>query len=270
MGLLDLLNPFDAAMQTLARRDVMPTSLNTAQLRKLGAAFHAGNFVSAQHTITGPLTDLFDGVKSILNPTTEQRPDRVTPENPQGNVTTGMNPADARLAVKQSLRAAGYQPDPDKRGTLMDLSSDPRINLQIKTNVERHQGDGFAIQSNDPAVLEAFPCWEFYRLEDRNKTRDWPTRWRTAAALVGDTDAIRVLDETERMVARIDSPIWQALGDGEGGYDDVLHRDRPPFAYNSGMWTRIISMKESLALGFVFETPVASSDIISQLLEEVA
>lgn len=267
MTLADL-NPFNEALTSLAARQPLPTNLNTAELRRLGVGFHRQNFTSAQHSLSGPLNDLFDAVKSVLSPRTEQRADRITPENPQGNVTVGMNPADARLAVKQSLREAGYSPRPGERGTLKDLSSDPRINLQIKTNVQLSQGAGFAVQSNDPAVLEAFPCWELVRFtQPKGKARDWESRWRIAAQISGDGDAARVLADSGRMVARKDSPIWDALGDPEN-FDDALGNNYPPFAFNSGMWTQDVSYDDAEKLGLVnLETKVESNlpDDLAQL-----
>ena len=37
------------------------------------------------------------------------------------------------------------------------------------------------------------------------------------------------------MVARKDSPVWDKIGDGAGGYRDTLGNPYPPFAFNSGM-----------------------------------
>lgn len=261
------LRPFESAVQSLARRKALPTNLDSAGLRQLGAAWHRQNFVSAQNTISGVINDIKKAVESVVNPVTETRADRITPENPMGYVTTGMNPADARQAIRESLKEFGYSPDPDVRGTIKDLSSSARINLVVKTNTELSQGAGFAIKSNDPAVLEAFPCWELYRLEEKKVERNWATRWRLAAQVSGDVDAARVLEESGRMVARKDSPIWQALGDGEG-FDDTLGNPFPPFAFNSGMWTRDVSYDDAESLGLVnLNTKVESNlpDDLAQL-----
>lgn len=263
MTLADLM-PFETAVQSLARRGVLPTALNSADLRAMGAAFHRQNFTSAQTLITDLLEAYKTKIAALINPTTEQRADRVTPENPQGNVTTGPNPATVRAEIKALLGSDGS-------GGLSDLGSDARVNLVIKTNTELAQGAGFAIQSNDPAVLEAFPCWELYRLEAKRDPRDWEQRWRLCASVVGDVDAARVLDSTGRMVARKDSPIWQALGDGEDGSTDTLGNPYPPFAFNSGMWTRNVSFDDAAALGLVdLNTTVRSTlpEDLSQLFAE--
>jgi len=266
MATLAPLRSFESAVRSLARRKPLPTNLNSAGLRQLGAGFHRANFTSAKTLLTDVLDAYKEKIGSILEPRTEQRADRVTPENPSGNVTVGLDPATVRTQIKQLLRSDGS-------GGLQDLSSDARINLVIKTNVELSQGAGFAVQSNDPAVLEAFPAWELYRLEGKKQQRDWAARWRIAAQVTGDVDAARVLDQTGRMVARKDSPIWQALGDGEGGYTDTLGNPYPPFAFNSGMWTRNVSYNEARDLGLVdINTKVTSilPDDLSQLFKEAA
>jgi hypothetical protein len=55
------------------------------------------------------------------------------------------------------------------------------------------------------------------------------------------------------MVALKDDPIWQALGDGDGGYDDTLGNPFAPFAFNSGYETLDVSRKESVSLGLIGE-----------------
>jgi len=74
-------------------------------------------------------------------------------------------------------------------------------------------------------------------------------RWVAAARESGDDDALRIFEATGRMVARKDSPIWQALGDGAGGYDDCLGNDYEPYAFNSGMGREEVSASEYEELG---------------------
>lgn len=271
MTIADLL-PFDEAVKSLAARNVLPTALDSAGLKQLGGAFHRQNFTSAQTLITDLLDAYKEKVGTIINPTTELRADRITPQNPTGATTTGINPATARAQVKELMQSLGMQPT-GAAGGVSELASDARINLVIKTNTELSQGAGFAIQSNDPAVLEAFPCWELYRLEGKTKERDWETRWATAAAISGDTDAARVLSESNRMVARKDSPIWQSLGDGPADTTDGLGNPYPPFAFNSGMWTRNIAYDDAEQLGLVnLATQVESNlpDDLAQLFSTAA
>ena len=53
------------------------------------------------------------------------------------------------------------------------------------------------------------------------------------------------------MVALKTSPIWQALGDGAGGYRDTLGNPYPPFAYGSGLAWADVSRDEAIELGLI-------------------
>lgn len=169
-----------------------------------------------------------------------------------------INDATARCNLRQAIIAAGYHPATAniEPNSTEDLLSDSRINLAIKTNVEMAQGAGRFIQANDPAVLGGFPAMELVRYEDRKSPRDWAQRWKVAAQIANDQRAAAVLELHGRMVALKSSSIWQALGDGAGGYDDTLNNPYPPFALNSGMWTESVSYEEAEAFGLVTLTDV--------------
>ena len=53
------------------------------------------------------------------------------------------------------------------------------------------------------------------------------------------------------MMALVGSPVWQALGDGAGGYNDTLGNDFPPFAWRSGMQRRQVPRDECEAVGLI-------------------
>jgi hypothetical protein len=253
MNLLDTPVQFIEALKVLDQKQVFPTSLDSAALKQLDAGTRRQAFFSATNNLSGVLDGIKDGVASILNPAQEQREDRVTENNPKGNVTTGMDPASARLKIKQLFQKFGYNPGEDIRGTIKDLSSDARINLVVKTNVELAQGAGRFIQENsDPDVVDLWPALELVRFESRAKPRDWQERWRTAAGASGDDDAARMLDDNGRMVARKDSPIWDSLGDSDL-FPDALDNPFPPFAFNSGMWTMEVSRDEAIEMGLIDE-----------------
>ncbi|HXI73456.1 MAG TPA: hypothetical protein VNN22_24195 [Verrucomicrobiae bacterium] len=249
--MIDTLHPFTAAVRANEVKSALPSDLSSAELRTLDAAVKRKSFISARTMLTDLLDQYKFDVESIINPKTEQRADRVTPENPEGNVTTGLNQAYARQGIKDLLRGLGYAPEPGEAGTLKDLSSNPRINLVLKTNTELAQGAGRFIQMNNPDVLDQFPAQELVRFEQRMKVRDWEARWAAAADESGDEDAAKCLEDSGRMVALKDSEIWQALGDGAGGYDDTLGNPYPPFAFNSGMWVQSVSRSDAEELGLI-------------------
>lgn len=246
------LQPFSQALQAQQQKAVLPTALDSATIRQqLDAATRRQSFFSSQTMFGTYLDQLKADVESILNPTTQSRADRVTAANPLGNVSTGQDLPTARLRAKELLQRLGYSPQEGEAGTIKDLSSDARINLVIQTNKSLAQGAGQFIQSQDEQVLVAFPAWELIRVEARKQERDWAQRWRLCAQIVGDVAAARVQAETGRMVARKDSAIWQALGDGLDGSDDTLGNPFPPFAFNSGMDVRDIAWSEAVKLGLM-------------------
>jgi hypothetical protein len=223
--------------EALARlsRPVMGTLLKSVDLQELGAQVTERSFFSAQTTLGSYLDEVKKRVEDILNPRTEMRDD--VP------FTAGINPATARLELKQLLERLGYQPDPEKRGTIEDLSSDRRIDLVVDHNVAEAAGYGQYIQGQDPEVLDLYPAQELVRVEERKEPRNWKNIWLSAAAEVGDEDAARVFRQTGRMVARKDSPIWEAISD--------FGRPWPPFKWGSGMGLEDRSRKEAMALGLV-------------------
>lgn len=223
--------PFQEAVGQLAGKQIIPSDLSSLEWSGVPQQLRDRAFFSARVTNAQFLQGAKDKIDSILNPRTVQRTDRVTPDNPEGFVTEGINPATARAELKQLLQEIGYQPDADKRGTIQDLSSDRRLNLIIKTNLEMAQGYGGWLQGQDPAVLRAYPAQELFRLEDRKEPRDWLSRWQGAGGrLFGG-----------RMIALKSDSVWTEISAFGNPY--------PPFDFNSGMWVRPVARQEAMSLG---------------------
>ena len=104
------------------------------------------------------------------------------------------------------------------------------------------------VNAQTAATCYAFPAWELVRYESRRVPRDWPARWKAAGDSVGWVGASRDFGE---MVALKNSPIWQALGDGAGGYKDTLGNPYPPFAFTSGMFWDGVRRDRCIALGLI-------------------
>lgn len=248
--------PFAEALARHDVRQVMPTHLSSRQLQEIDRGITKTSLFSARNLMQGYLEALKEKLRLLISPAQVSRPDRATAGNPDGLTTDGRNDADLRVELRQVLKEHGYAPAPEDRGTIKDFASDQRLNLVVRTNVEIAQNYGYWQQGQDPLVLDAFPAQELYRAGDPvGKVRDWPKRWRAAAAAAGDEDALRVQDESGRMIARKDSPIWQSLGDGDGldpdEASDALHNPYPPFAFNSLMDIRDIGRDQALALGLI-------------------
>ena len=103
------------------------------------------------------------------------------------------------------------------------------------------------LAAQTPGQLRRYPAWRLKRSKVREIPRqDWYDRWVNAGEAVRWQGAC-----ASDFVALKTSPIWQALGDGAGGYRDVWGNPFPPFAVDSGMdWWRV-SREECDVLGLV-------------------
>ena len=129
------------------------------------------------------------------------------------------------------------------------------MNLELFQRVPQEvaQGAGeFVRQNESQEELEEYPALELVRGYARRVPRgttgkegddSWEERWEAAGGELADS----------RMVALKSNPVWQALGDGEGGYDDALGNPFPPFWFNSGGVVESVSRKESIELGLMEE-----------------
>ena len=128
---------------------------------------------------------------------------------------------------------------------LADLS-EPRINLILSTQKRRAQSIG-QLMSQNPVQRAMYPAWRLKRIAWRAVPReDWPARWAAAGASCGFAGALQ-----DSFIALKSSPIWTALGRGEGGFKDVLGDPFPPFAFGSGMGWRRVSREECIQLGLI-------------------
>ena len=175
------------------------------------------------------------------------------------------------------IQEAAALTEPDKiRGVIYDLGKfadedvADNIRFALKISQEVASGAGQYLNQNlSPSVLDEYPALEFARMFERDVPRglkrgpkgalipvpddNWPSRWAAAGAEAGDDDWLDWQGDaqTGRGVALKSSGIWQALGDGAGGYDDTLGNPFPPFAFNSGFMTTDLSRAEAVKLGLI-------------------
>ncbi len=178
----------------------------------------------------------------------------------------------SKIQTAQSLTEPAAQ-----RGVIYDLTKfvgndeiASSIRFALKISQEVASGAGQYLNQNlSPEVLDEYPALEFKRLFDRTVPRglkrgpkgalimvpedNWPSRWAAAGAEAGDDNWLDWEGDAQggRGLALKSSGIWQALGDGAGGYDDTLGNPFPPFAFNSGFMTFDVSRKEAVNLGLI-------------------
>ena len=143
------------------------------------------------------------------------------------------NKADFTKAAQDALAAMGYDPENEDAplNSMRDRGSEARLALILKTQVGQARSVARkAASAASPDFEFDFPGWELRRAGDRRAPRDWAARWQAAGEAVGWEGAAR-----GALVALKGSPIWAAIGRGDGGYSDTLGNPYPPFAFNSAM-----------------------------------
>ena len=155
-----------------------------------------------------------------------------------------INRAQAMERLMEELAQMGHSPLDG--GGLTNPASIKRLDLIVKT--QRGMAASVArLATQTEGVLHQFPAWELARVSDRNMPRsDWAARWDAAGSSCGFEGALQ-----GRFIALKDSPIWQSLGDGAGGYRDTLMNPFPPFAYGSGMGWIGVDRDQCIALGLI-------------------
>jgi len=231
----------NTALEYIARKRLMPTALSTSGLAQLSAQVRERALFSARQTRVDALATYAEQLQKLLSGTTDR--------------------ASARLELRDYYQSIGHVPENEE--DLTDHASGARINLVLDTNTQMAQGYGYLEAGNTDESLELYPCSELVRGEERRVTRgykvvkghlerdpdnSWPARWKAAAEQSGDTDALACLQTHRRMIARKDSPIWEALSEFGQPY--------PPFAFNSGMILQDVERDEAVKLGVIDELAV--------------
>jgi len=140
------------------------------------------------------------------------------------DVTSGETSiADARRWISSLTDDQGYE------------LGQSRAELIVDTLTKTAQGYIKKKHDYSPDMVELFPGWELYRADERKQPRNWPERWTVSCQDAGDEDALRIFNETGRMVALKESGVWDSLGNSEL-WDDALDVSYPPFYFNSGVF----------------------------------
>ncbi len=164
----------------------------------------------------------------------------------------------ARDMLGGVLEQMGHSPLDD--GGLRNPASIARMDLIIDTQSQMAASVA-QLEAQTGSVVAMWPAWRLTRLEGRGMPRqDWPERWAAAGSACGFEGALQ-----DRFIALKSSPIWQALGDGEGGFRDTLGNPYPPFAYGSGMGWVDVTRDECEELGLSTEGASSSKSLARSL-----
>lgn len=234
--------PFREAERFVRGKQLMPTALSSAQLRRLDADLRRRAVFSARMTELDFLGDV-------------QRLTRDIAAGLQDRAGRYVSIPEAKAQLRERLEAKGYSADPEERGTVKDFKSDFRRQLIMETNVLDTLGYGRWKAEQDSVALDVNPGWELVRLSEANKPRDWAARWAAAGEAVQWQGAL-----PDRWIALKTSPIWNALGAGAGGYGDTLGNPWPPFAFQSGMGVIEVSRRMAEDLGLLGENDTVRPD----------
>jgi len=214
------------ALRIAQDRQIMPTTLSSAELRDLSAGLRARAVFTARGSSAVFATAIKKMIEALLT----------------GNLDQG----EARLGLAATLRAIGYTPEggfpdgastpPVNPGTIQDIKSFRRLDLIVRTQTELMQGAGQQLRGQTPERLRAAPAWELIRVIPVSAPRDWKSRFEQVGGKLTQG----------RIIALKGDPVWGELG---SNFDDSLDVDHPPFAFNSGMGWEEVTRSEARALG---------------------
>jgi hypothetical protein len=240
---------FDAALKKLGDKTPLPTGMSSAELRDAWSPdLRRRSLFSARTTKAQILQTYKDKLAALVRGET--------------------NIATVRAQLQDAYDWLGYDPatgfegdedlgiPPAEAGSKLDLSSDARIDLVVKTNLQQVQNFAFREAGQTPGSRWSWPCYELVRIAPRLVPRgmrwskgalehvegeDWPSRWALAGGQFYGLG---------RMIARKDSGIWARLGNSSI-FPDALDTSVPPFAFNSGYGWREVSRAECIDLGVI-------------------
>jgi hypothetical protein len=157
------------------------------------------------------------------------------------------------IEMQDVLRRAGYQPDPEKRGGLQDLSSSRRLSLIWEMQMAMARGHAADKARKSEVALKRAPAQELIRGMQREHERPWPKIWReNGGTFYGKRgDDPNYPDSPGRMIALVTDPIWRAIS--------RFNLPFPPFDWGSGMVLKSVRRREALELGVIKPDDVAQA-----------
>lgn len=139
-----------------------------------------------------------------------------------------------KIARDEGLDPRNFADKADRFGGLQDITSQKRLKLIYRTQIQMANEYARWRKNQDPNVLNAWPAQEFVRVQSRRVPRtNWPQRFQEAGGKLVHG----------RLVALINDPVWRKL--------NVFGNPFPPFDYGSGMGLRTLNRREAEELGLI-------------------
>lgn len=226
------IQPIRNAVALQAGRKAMPTAMGSYELETLPAEIRLRAMFSAK------VED-----ERVLGAMGDRLHDRLAQVRRDGRlVDRGVFIEEMRDIIRES----GYRrPQDVKLGSLEDLKSRKRLALIFDMNVAQARGYARHLNDMDPDALDAEPCYELVRGQERVEHRDWPRIWQAAGGrFYGGSGANEDYPAAPgRMIAVKTDPIWTEISRFEVPW--------PPFDWGSGMVLEGIGRDEAETLGVI-------------------
>lgn len=215
------LKPVAVAVKKLSKKTHLGSLLKSADWERVPLAVRERAFFSAQVENVRLLSSMQEQLKTLLDGS----------RNLAGVIT------DRTKFVKDMSAMAidlGLMPkNPALRGTIQDITSQPRLELIADMQVDSAYGFADYKAGQDQDALDAYPAQELIRVEDRTEPRPWLEIWDAAGGTLFDG----------RMIAMKTDAIWEKIS--------RFSTPWPPFDFNSGMGLQDVDALEAQELGLM-------------------
>lgn len=214
--------------EMLLSKRLVSSGLSSAEAEQVCAALRERAFFSARIESVRFLQDARKAVADYL----------AHAEKEDGTMATR---ADAISAIMRRAREEGISTG---KGSLTDPGSAARAKVVADTNAGLAAGYCQRRAQGTHGARLAFPALRLVRVEDRDKKRDWMSRWNIARQSLGTASSATVAaSQGGPFVALKEDPIWSAISRFGTPY--------PPFDFNSGMGVEEVPFEECKALGLI-------------------
>ncbi len=157
-----MLEPFLEAIRNLARRKLLPTTLNSAQLSQLAPAIRQRSFFSATVANAKVLAKYKRMLLDQMEGATEEV---VSPSGVRSIAYKETSLAKFKERARDFLVQEGLASEADfKNDSIKNLASSSRLQLIYNTNIQQANELANYLQSvSDPLIINAWPAARFFR-----------------------------------------------------------------------------------------------------------